>query len=321
MAVRITIDMSSGRPNPWWEMGDLDRFQQVRELLARKPQARGAVGSGYTGLGFRGVRVDCTGSDTPLGLPASFELAGGGAPDPVASAELAQALVDTIPPDLAEGGGITIGDTSYADLVRETALEEIERTLHDDSHGASQETSKAQREAELPDGWKEQMRALAARAPSCDINSEPWSPYYWNHPAIQYHNNCYNYAVAQRTDTEARPGREHGYSIPGTILGYQVAVGCYKDGLVQFGYPCQPPGTRRYLLALATGTSDQGYRDFHFYRYHPEGQFWSHKPALNEARFYDDSGQVIRDPALCNRGRYTELYPYLFQSHDSVRIS
>ncbi|MFE2165450.1 hypothetical protein ACFXB3_10325 [Streptomyces sp. NPDC059447] len=319
MAVRITIEMFSGRPDPCWEVGDPDRFQQVRELLARKPQARGAVDSGYTGLGFRGVRVDCTGSDTPLGLPASFELAGGGAPDPVASAELAQALVDTIPPDLAEGGGITIGNTSYADLVRETALQEIERTLHHGSHETSQKTSEAQREAELPDGWKEQMRALDARAPACGFDSEMWAPDYWNHPTIQPRNNCYAYGVAYKSDTFAVPGKYHGYTIPPAMLTDQVAMGCFKDGLVDFGYPCRQ-GTRRFLVVLCTGAYSSGFRDFHFYRYHVEG-FWSHKRAGNPARFVDASGYVIRDPGVCDRDIYTELYPRLLQSHDSVRIS
>ncbi|MFG2668396.1 hypothetical protein ACGFY6_29690 [Streptomyces sp. NPDC048387] len=320
MAMRITIEMFSGRPNPSWEITDLDRLQQLRERLTRKPEARGAVGSGYTGLGFNGVRVDCTESDVPGGLPSSFELAGGGAKDPVASSELAQALVDTIPRDLAEGGGITVGDTSYAEDIRETARGEIERSLHGESQSGAYSSSKAQREAELPDGWTEQVQALLARTPTCDINSEPFSPGYWNHPDVQYRNNCYNYAVAIRTDTEAWPGRAHGYKIPATMLGFQVAVGLYKDGLHQFGYPCQPWGTRRYVVALCTGAYPSGLRDFHFYRYHIEG-FWSHKKSRNEARVYDDSGYWIRDPGVCDRGIYVEVYPYLFQSHDSVTIS
>ncbi|MEW2418107.1 hypothetical protein AB0953_31045 [Streptomyces sp. NPDC046866] len=320
MAVRITIEMFSGRPNPSWEINDPERVKELRERLGRKPAARGPVGSGYTGLGFDGIRVDFTEGDAPAGLPAGLELAGGGAKDFRASAELAQALVETIPRDLAEGGGIAVGDTSYAELMLETARGEIERTLNGGTQGGAYRSSKAQQESELPDGWKEQMQALVERAPSCYIDTEPWSPYYWNHPNIQPYNNCYAYGVAYRSDTFAWPGRAHNYTIPSSMLGYQVAVGLYKDGLVQFGYPCQS-GSRRFLLALCTGVyPSTGVRDFHFYRFHPETGYWSHKHAGNSARYVDESGYVIRDPGVCDKGIYTEVYDYLFQSNDSVRI-
>ncbi|MFE2877378.1 hypothetical protein ACFXG6_27420 [Streptomyces roseus] len=318
MAIRITIEMFSGRPNPSWEITDLDRLEQLKERLARKPEARGPVGSGYTGLGFDGVRVDCTAGDAPAGLPSSFELAGGGAPDPVASADLAQTLVETVPRDLSEGGGIAVGDTSYSDLVLETARQEIERSLKAGTSARVYSSSRAQQGSALPDGWKEQIMALAAGAPPCAFDSQVWAPAYWNHPSIQPYNNCYAYGVAYRSDTFARPGLKHDYFLPAAMLGYQVAVGCYKDGMTQFGYPCRE-GTRRFVVTLCTGAFPSGFRDFHFYRYHVEG-FWSHKHAGNQARFVDEASQVIRDPASCDRGIYTEVYPYLLQSHDSVTI-
>jgi len=321
MAVRITIGMFSGRPNPSWEISDPDQLKELRERLGRNPAACGPVGSGYTGLGFDGVRVDFTEGDAPAGLPASFELAGCGAKDPLASAELARVLVETIPRDLSEGGGIAVGDTSYAEAILETASDEIKQNL---AHGPDRAytLSKARQESEIPDGWAQQMQALAERLPTCDFDSYPWEAgyLYWDHPSIRPYNNCYNYAVNYRSDTEAWPGRAHGYTIPGTIYGYQVAVGLYKDGLYQWGYPCQPWGTKRYLLALCTGGYRSGTRDFHFYRYHVEG-FWTHKIQKNSPRHTDQDGYVIRDPGVCNRGMYTEMYPYLFQSHDSVRVS
>lgn len=321
MAVRITIEMFSGRPNPSWEINDPVLLKELRERLARKPEARGAVGSGYTGLGFNGVRVDFTEGDAPAGTPPGFELAGGGEKDPAASAELAEAVVATIPRDLSEGGGITGGDTSYAELMLETARDQIGRNLHEETLGGAYAAPKAKQEPEVPDGWAEQMKALTERAIPCGYDSEPWSPGYWNHYTIQPYNNCYAYGVARRVDRFAWPGREHGYTIPATMLGYQVAVGLYKDGLTQLGHPCQPPGNRRFILALCTGTYPlTGARDFHFYRYHVEG-IWSHKHAGNSARFVDDSGYVIRDPGVCDRGIYLEVYPFLFQSHDSVKIS
>jgi len=318
MTLRITIDMFSGRPNPSWEINDPNQLKELEERLARSPEAFGEVGSGYTGLGFDGIRVDFTEDGGTTGLPASFELAGGGAKDASASAELAQVLVETIPRDLSEGGGIALGGSPYAEAMLETAREEISRNLREQSPGGAYASPGAQQEADVPEEVKVQLGALAERSPTCSIDSEPWSPYYWNDPAIQPKNNCYAYGVAIRTDTFAHPGRKHGYEIPATLLGYQVAVGLYKDGLTLFGYPCQPPGSRRFLVALCTGAFSTGVRDFHFYRYHIEG-FWSHKHAGNSARYTDESGYVIRDPGVCDRGIYTEVYG-LFQSHDSVTI-
>ncbi|CAL9356210.1 hypothetical protein SUDANB145_00568 [Streptomyces sp. enrichment culture] len=315
--MRITIDMFSGRPNPSWEISDPGRLTELQERLACSPEACGEVGSGYTGLGFNGVRVEFTEGTGLTGLPPSLELAGGGAKNPVASAELAQALVETIPRDLSEGGGISVGDSHYAENVLEAAQEEIRRNLRNQTSGGCS-SPRAQRESDAPEEMRQQLRALAERTPACGISSEPWSPSYWNHPNIAPYNNCYAYAVAIRTDTFARPGLKHGYMIPQTMLGFQVAVGLYKDGLTMFGNPCQPPGNRRFVVCLCTGAYPNGFRDFHFYRYHVEG-YWSHKHAGNWARRTDESGYVIRDPGVCDRGIYTEVYG-LFQSHDSVTI-
>ncbi|MFG2749544.1 hypothetical protein [Streptomyces xanthophaeus] len=326
MAMRITIDIFSGRPNPTWEISGPDRLRELRERLSRNPRAHGAVGSGYTGLGFNGIRVDFTEGDAPAGLPATSELAGGGAKDAVASAELAQSLVETIPRDLSEGGGIAVRDTSYAQTVMETACDEIQRNLVEGpgGGGGAHTAHKAREETELPEGWAQQMRALTERIPTCEFDSYPWpqSYAYWDHHTVRPYNNCYCYAVNYRSDTEAWPGKAHGYNIPSsTMYGYQVAVGLYKDGLTQWGYPCQPWGTRRYLLVLCTGTWPvTGLRDFHFYRYHVEG-YWSHKRSVNSPRITDESGYVIRDPGVCDKAHYTEVYPYFFQSHDSVRIA
>ncbi|MBB4987090.1 hypothetical protein [Streptomyces nymphaeiformis] len=319
MALRITVDMFSGRSNPSREINDPDQIEELEERLARNPDACGEVGSGYSGLGFDGLRVDFTEGSGTTGLPVSFELAGGGAKDSIASAELAHVLVETIPRDLSEGRGIAVGDSRYAEAMLETTHEEIRRNMRKQSPGGAYASPGVQQEADVPEEMKEQLRALADRTPTCGVDSEPWAPYYWNDDTIRPLNNCYAYGVAYRSDTFAYPGRKHGYEIPDTMLGFQVAVGLYKDGLTMFGYPCQPPGNRRFLVALFTGVYPQtGVRDFHFYRYRVEG-FWSHKHAGNSARFVDESGFVIRDPGVCDRGIYNESFG-LFQSHDSVTI-
>ncbi|MFB6524965.1 hypothetical protein [Streptomyces sp. NPDC056399] len=339
MALRITIDMFSGRPNPSWEISDPDQVGYLEELLLRTPEARGEVHSGYTGLGFDGVRVEFTEGPGREGLPQRFELAGGAAKDEAASAELAAKLVETMPSNLSEGGGIDNG-TWYADAMRTTAQEEIARTRRADGGGRGASTGPGDQQRTgvtdeatgvtgeatgvtdevtgVTDEVREQLRRLADGKPFCAFDSQVWAPEYWNHPLIEPYNNCYAYAVAIRTDTFARPGRKHGYEIPATMLGFQVAVGLYKDGLSMYGFPCQPPGSSRFVVGLCTGTFSTGVRDFHFYRYHLEG-FWSHKRAGNAARKTDESGRLITDPTTCDRGIYTEWYG-LFQSNALVTI-
>ncbi|MET7756162.1 hypothetical protein ABZT27_15825 [Streptomyces sp. NPDC005389] len=320
MALRITIDMFSGRPNPSWEISDPDQLGYLEELLLRTPEARGEVHSGYTGLGFDGVRAEFTEGPGREGLPQRFELAGGAAKDEAASADLAARLVETMPSNLSEGGGIDNG-TWYADAMRATAQEEIRRTTRGEPGGGGRATSPPQgdhRQTGVTDDVREQLRRLADGSPFCAYDSQVWAPEYWNHPSIEPYNNCYAYAVAIRSDTFARPGRRHGYEIPATMLGFQVAVGCYKDGLSMYGYPCQPLGSSRFIVGLCTGVFPSGVRDFHFYRYHLEG-FWSHKRAGNAARKTDESGRLITDPTTCDRGIYTEWYG-LFQSNALVTI-
>ncbi|MFE6856516.1 hypothetical protein ACFVDH_37710, partial [Streptomyces sp. NPDC057674] len=259
------------------------------------------------------------------GLPQRFELAGGAAKDEAASAELAAKLVETMPSNLSEGGGIDNG-TWYADAMRTTAQEEIARTGRADGGGRGASTGPGDQQRTgvtgeatgVTDEVREQLRRLADGKPFCAFDSQVWAPEYWNHPLIEPYNNCYAYAVAIRTDTFARPGRRHGYEIPATMLGFQVAVGLYKDGLSMYGFPCQPPGSSRFVVGLCTGAFSTGVRDFHFYRYHLEG-FWSHKRAGNAARKTDESGRLITDPTTCDRGIYTEWYG-LFQSNALVTI-
>jgi hypothetical protein len=96
--LRIEIDMFSGRPNPVWIITDLET---TRELLGAVGGARGVVarpGAGFSGLGYREVRVSIISDDEPRprGVPRQFALASTAAADLEASGALARGLIESM---------------------------------------------------------------------------------------------------------------------------------------------------------------------------------------------------------------------------------
>ena len=63
-----------------------------------------------------------------------------------------------------------------------------------------------------------------------------------------------------------------------------------------------PAGT--YKVALVTSPYD-----YHWYRQDADG-YWSHKPGTTPASFIDDSDNLILDPAVADRGDYTNFLGY-----------
>ncbi len=67
--LKIEIDLFSGRPNPVWIVTE---GAEVKRLLGAVAKARGAIakqGAGFTGLGFREVRIHLLGDDDPIWRP------------------------------------------------------------------------------------------------------------------------------------------------------------------------------------------------------------------------------------------------------------
>ncbi|MFJ5774580.1 hypothetical protein [Streptomyces sp. NPDC093094] len=318
MSIRITLDIFSGRNNPCWEVRDLDQERETVEDFARHQSALGDIGSGFTGLGFRGIKVDFTSDVKIAGLPSSFELAGGGAQDPFASAGLADRVLDTAPHG-SHDTDVTDAETKeYWLAMRATAREEISRaTRRGFTETQTFEPLYRQEDDGLAAEAEKQLRELNQRSATCAWDAAPFQPDFWNQSSVQPYNNCYNYAVNIRTDTRAKPGRYHGFQISPWVTGSEVAAGVFKDGLNVWG-TCQPEGNNRVIVAMVTGAFSTGVRDFHFYRLDIGGH-WSHKMAENMARRTDNSGIPITNPYLCDRGIYTEWNGF-FQSHNSVRI-
>ncbi len=61
-----------------------------------------------------------------------------------------------------------------------------------------------------------------------------------------------------------------------------------------------------WLIALAFSSNDKA---FHWYRRDDDGT-WSHKPGTDPISFWDESGNIITDPAACDRGLYDMFFGY-----------
>lgn len=150
------------------------------------------------------------------------------------------------------------------------------------------------------------------RCTQCEYEVSQFNPGFWNTPAVQPHNNCYNYARNWRTDTFAQPGRAHGAGTS-TMACNTVTTAAMADGLVK-RCQCLPVSEwPRRLMALVV---DPGW-DYHWYR-HQRGGYWGHKPGSTPARNTDNSGVVITNPETCNRGGYTDFCDYFYAGRSVV---
>jgi hypothetical protein len=97
--LRIEVDMFSGRPNPVWILTDPDATAQVLDAIADAKGVTARPGAGYTGLGFREVRVELLGDDEARrrGVPQQFALASTAAADLDTSGALARRVIESMP--------------------------------------------------------------------------------------------------------------------------------------------------------------------------------------------------------------------------------
>ncbi len=138
-----------------------------------------------------------------------------------------------------------------------------------------------------------------------------YEPNFWNNPPVLWYNNCYNYSNNKRTDTFAQPGRANGYYLAPTFISGDVYYGTLLDGLT----PTTASSTSAVgmtKMALVYAQDFYGFGpDYHFYRQGPDGT-WSHKPGGTQATNLDNSGSMIFNPEIADRGPYTEFVGYFF---------
>ena len=94
--LRVEVEIFSGRPNPVWIITDAD---EANDLLGAIGEARGAAakpGTGFTGLGYREVRLTLIGDDEPRrkGVTREFAVGSTAAADRRATRDLARRVVE-----------------------------------------------------------------------------------------------------------------------------------------------------------------------------------------------------------------------------------
>jgi hypothetical protein len=277
----VTMNVFSGRPNPSWIVDD----NKVSDLQ-RMASAAASAGP-LPLLGYRGFSVR-----------------------PVESEHAAAARVQGAPESVSGAGDAVIaGQREAEEFLLSTAAEHIDEQLrsHVREAIARGPDTAAVRAAEA---------AVATGCPPCHAADAPtYNPAFWNTPARQPHNNCYNYANNQATNTFAQPGRATGHMYT-ALTCPAVQAAATSDGL----HACPNfagtlgPGHGWYVaLVIWPGT------DYHWYRQDKVG-CWSHKPGQTAARNTDNSGRPITDPRTCNRGPYTNFCTYMITtSHVHIR--
>jgi hypothetical protein len=291
----VTLDIFSGMPNPSWALSAKDARDLVSRLAGKAMTAPDAMESK---LGYRGVIIAAR-SDaeaTKAGLPHAFRI--GDVPNELVAPEgFALPMLGAREANDAEIWLLsTAGGT-----VPEGLAECVRGAIRDRDVAMKAATGRAGRGRASKK--IEETARLAATAPACVIQNTPFNPAFWNTPAAQPRNNCYNYAMDCQSNTFAQPGRISGHST--TVMQCaDMSAAANFDGCT---VTCVGPNKNVALVVWP------GY-DFHWYRLHTNG-FWGHKPGQGAAVNTDNQGRVIGgalNPQNCNRGPYSAFCGYRF---------
>jgi hypothetical protein len=294
MAIRIVIDMFSGRPNPVITVDDREAAELMERLRpVGRLDKREATPPPESVLGYRGLIIDQVGE--PAGkLPARFRVVDGKLFGP----RLAHRPVDPQVEDFVCGSTGPIRLVPLEDDVLTLLRRDIER----------------RRKIEWK--WPEKVRWPVRVTCRC---APLWEPDWWNDAAAggtrQYNNNCYNYATNYRTDTFAQPGLASGQMYPLPISCAGVRPAAVRDDLIDSPAADNRCPDEGHLLALVVGPG----WDFHWYRKGRNG-LWTHKPGGTPATNRDNSGAIIPDPRTADRGNYTDFCTFMTVMHGHIKI-
>ena len=278
MSTIVTLDIFSGRPNPVWQLTEQQDSELAEKLTSARTLTTQRPSGVFGGLGYRGFVISRS-VDDPRG-PMRFTAHEGvldhgfGAPNQIDDIGLKSWLAGTagtqVPQEVLEHV------TSQIAVPQRTPLFQLPKV------------------------------APARCPPNHAADAPTYNPGMWNTPAVQPHNNCYNYANDRITNTFAQPGRATGHQA--TVMACpNVLAGATSDGLhsVPNFAGVLPKGGGWYVALVIWPNAD-----YHWYRQDNVG-CWSHKPGQTAARDVDNAGNAIVDPQTCNRGPYTIFCSYM----------
>ncbi|AET68017.1 hypothetical protein Desor_2446 [Desulfosporosinus orientis DSM 765] len=177
----------------------------------------------------------------------------------------------------------------------------------------------------------------------CKKNAPAYFPQYWNWLWwIKDTTNCYAYAFDLTRDPR------NGTQFP-THLGLQPGLLSYQDftlnsydgtkesdkelvetitedmSIIGYSFIEAKQGVKipenAYMVALAVFPGDSyDNSDYHWYRLNPNGT-WSDKLGFGSVTDVDESGNIITDPQLADRGCYTDFVGYFYVTKSKVSWS
>ena len=290
MALRITVDIFSGRPNPVITV----EGRQARDLLEhvkpdRRLTRREMPAPGFR-LGYRGLIIEQT-RVVSRTLPKIFRVAGGVIYGP----RLAHVIADPGFEEFFAGpsgpGARLRAPRSFPGILREEIriLNEFRKSF-------------------IPRKIIWPLRPLCRCAPL-------YEPAWWNDGGQkQGNNNCYNYATNYRTDTFAQPGQASG-AMYTALTCASVRPAAIADGLINSPRANNKCPKEGHLVALVIWPGV----DFHWYRKGRNGR-WSHKPGSTPVTNVDNSSNPISDPRTADRGGYTNFCTFMVVMHGHIKI-
>jgi hypothetical protein len=287
--MKVTIDIFSGRENPSFELNEKDA-KSLLDRVAGKSVLTDA--EHHADLGFSGFKIEASSDERlPEGVSDSFYIG--------------KELAAGISADGRRHPVLTASETTDAfTFLLSKAGKALDDNIADYITGdIKQYTKDAQKATQAAPAEDKEMKDIIIKLP-CIIANTAYNPGFWNTPATQPKNNCYNYAMNYRSNTFAQPGRKTGHMYT-SLDCTSVGNGATSDG-------CKPLCSyKAKLVALVIWPGV----DYHWYRRHSEG-FWGHKPGSTAARNTDSSNILIdgtvRTPFNCNRGPYTIFCGYRY---------
>jgi hypothetical protein len=291
MALRITIDIFSGRSNPVLELSGREARDALERLRPARALARSEAAVPLeSALGYRGLFVEQLGAPA-RGLPKFFRVFDG----------------------RLQGQRLShrASDEEFEDFIARRAGRL--KVSKDFSEYLRREMLRARRD---PLGLHHRRHHRHPHKHHCHC-APLYEPLWWNDGwggQKQPHNNCYNYATNYRTDTFAQPGLAAGAEYT-SLTCASVRPAAIADSLIAAPSANNRCPKEGHLVALVIAPG----QDFHWYRKGRNG-YWSHKPGPTPVTNVDGNGNLIPDPRTANRGPYTDFCTFMVVMHGHIKI-